>query len=551
MSTEQNSTNKASTNPANLAVLALQLIQARMASNPNLLGDDPDFCDEKPLRDALNIVTRTCRLAAERPPDQVAAWQIFPEDEPMSVEKVASCFKSHGWDGLDTAYHVRKTVEALMEHADRQIQRQKTADELATAGTCRMLANPADLEAWLADRLSVLLRRVWQPLQPEQELLRVSRDAATVALGRIRQMIAGLKTDAARGHLSTSSFAEVFGIDYDTYRGVTHRCKDIDPIDLRNVVWALQDRYSARVSSDVPPSGVMSELESIRSWLGGLSNLGGVQEILTKAIGCLEELKQLAPEGNDPPDEGGNETQERAREALHSDLQVLGEEWAMLMIRRWLSSLEVGPLAEAIRRLLDRLGTENEPTGTREIDRDERERRGELPFCGENVLAWLNGRRASPRNSHVLLDMTSRWRGLEGLLRRRLTEFETCLEELVYCLECPPPGDVSSIHEQLIQIRKNLGIEISGNLPVANGIRNAGADRGKALLDGVCRSCLSITGKIRPYLIFKYAADQRLKKLGETALIRDRSSLKEQSAPPGGAKKRQREKSKDSSRTPP
>jgi hypothetical protein len=315
------------------------------------------------------------------------------------------------------------------------------------------------------------------------------------------------------------------------------------PTDLRHIIWALQDRYSGCDGHGDSASRAQNEIPKIRQWLLDNGNSPSSEVTFDGFLSALSELAELGFT-KEEPSEKIEELAKRAEIAFSQDVAPLQARWESLTVARFLSHWDSEPIINAIKTLLARCATLNLSSIT---NMDDVERFRSLPECGRNVLKWLSGEMAKPRTFYVNLDLISSRSGLAAALRRRLAEFATCVEELEDCLACPALGEVSIVHDHLTQLLELVRREQQGMQPFSEEIRRLGAKRGNSLLDGACEGDFTLTGKIRPRLIFKHAADIELTKHEKSSMILDRARLTVATASDAQKKKKTPKKPKGTS----
>ena len=509
----------------NLAFIGAQFFQGRLMNEPSLMDRVIGQCDEQPLREALEVAKKFIRLAGEPVPDMIAAHQTFEGDEPISVDKVAAHFEGRGWTEMSTSYLVKKVIESLMQKADDEIREQKRRLQNVTKGTLGVMANLEDMR----DKTERLLEEFFSSTCPSELLQNglspVPRETASLMIENVRQILLRMNQEPAHGwKIHERGFAEAFGIGYDTYRGAARHGGDVSPGDLRDIVWALQARYELHCSEPNAISRIRGELSSIGPWLMGHENFKDVEDIFVRTLQFLGELEEIDPAGDRQQNEDDKfeTTLKMAGEALSLDIAKLASNYGKLALRQLLQCVNTKSASDAISSLCDRNSL---PDISTIFDPDDVELYRSLPDCAQRVLAWLSGEPVKPATFHAFFDMLRFSAGFDGSLRRMISEFISCIEELEACLHCSALGDVSLVHDELVGLRQHFTQEKGRILPFTEEIRDAGTKRGNEILDGVCREGFKLTGKIRPRLIFKYAADIGMKSCEQAPLVYDRARL--------------------------
>jgi len=159
----------------------------------------------------------------------------------------------------------------------------------------------------------------------------------------------------------------------------------------------------------------------------------------------------------------------------------------------------------------------------------------EFPPSADAILAWINLNYVHPRRffHHVSLVNFASGEGsgtLDQLLLRRLTEFESCLSELSYCIEGDlfTGNDALACDERINNLLKSLHEKVRTLQPLAEPLRKTFRETGGELLDGVCAKQFK-PGRINPHRLFRYVAERGIKKLGVKAdqkLVVPKSGLK-------------------------
>jgi hypothetical protein len=510
--------------PQTLAILASQLLRPNQAMTGDCPMVLPNGIDDHQLKVVLRAAERLLSLAGEGIVDEVHVYQVFEQDGFMSEAEICNHLKNNcAWPSLDTPYFVETAVKKLFADAHEEIQNHRRCKENAILQKEGKFVNVIEAESTIRRVIKALLRgiRLHELLGDDGEA--ALRDVADCAMEGVLAGIARNERLAASTPLITEEFFEKVCQDasYETYLGTIDGPGTINSDALRGVLESLETRFEDILTEEDARIGKLEELQKIEKWLTSRTNLEFDDEgVFARTIAEFEKLDGAVDEAEDPGAE--------VRAAYKKGLGALAEEWSMVRLRELVRPDGFETAIPRIEAILSNHSSSEKPDTN---DIDEWDRFNQFPHCADNVLKWLKGKRAFPRIFYQHLDMPSSSSNMEScgrLVIKRQGEFEACVTELEDCLVCSAIKSDVDIFDILPEINNRLVEEAKNYCPPSDEIREATREAGKNLLDGVCSTKDFSPGNINPHLLFKYAADSGINKIGKKGnqmLVAERSKL--------------------------
>ena len=250
-------------------------------------------------------------------------------------------------------------------------------------------------------------------------------------------------------------------------------------------------------------------LQKIEAWLVSRTNLGFETSGVFSDL--IEEFRET-PRDN-----------RRISIKFSQAISAIEDAWIKLETRDMLKFMATEPAREAIQTLIDGSQALDPPV----IDNaDEWEQYRRFADSATTVLEWFDGQPAAPLVFVQHLPTFPPKKGAHVKLLRQWHDFSICLMELDEILTyCAALGDTSQAHTHLEKVKSRLDNEIHTFRFLSPADRKASEKRGRDLIEGLCSVKFDF-GNIRPYVLFKYAADCGMTSAVSEMLIADRSQLK-------------------------
>ncbi len=459
---------------------------------------------------------------------EVEIYRVFEEDVFLSCEEISIHLKENcQWPCLDSVYLVTEAVKEILESIHREIQEHRQRMERLAqnrSGNHFEVSEAAANIRWAFNDLSIgtELRKL---LGPQSEA--ILQSATNQLIERVHESLEKEgELEECPPRVSEEFFHKVCdGLTYDSYLGHIGTIDEINSTLLRAVLESLQERFEEGLQP-IDNESMLKDLESIDQWIssGTTLLLGGVPVF-------AETIEALTIQSS------GSDAAKDLKELFYRELSELANKWAVLRITEEITLETSKRLQEDIKELSLNY---KKLKATDCLDEDELDRFREFPHCADAVLEWLQGNRVRPRrfihdfsaNSAETISENSR-SSLESLVIGRIAEFQSCILELDYCLggsfiPYEKSANVSSrIKELNVQLQEQKREVTSPSEP----IRKAARERATKLLDAVCsRNPTNFNpGNLNPRLLFEYAAERGIKKLGrkrDQSIVTEATSLK-------------------------